>query len=47
VAGKTKAIEPKSQSAAPDNAKEFIELVDVFEETPKRDEINAEARNKD
>ena len=47
VAEKTKAIEPKPQSAAPDKAKEFIELVDVFEETPKRDEINAEARNKD
>jgi hypothetical protein len=47
VAAKTKAIEPKSQTAAPDKAKEFIELVDVFEETPKRDEINAEARNKD
>jgi hypothetical protein len=46
-AGKTKAIEPKSQSAAPENVREFIELVDVFEETPKRDEINAEARNKD
>lgn len=46
-AEKTKAIEPKSQSAAPEKAKEFIELVDVFEETPKRDEINAEARNKD
>ena len=43
---KTKAIEPKPQSSARDNDKEFIELVDVFEETP-RDEINAEARDKD
>jgi hypothetical protein len=46
VAAKTKTTEPTPQRAAPDNAKEFIDLVDVFEETPQRDEINAEARNK-
>ena len=47
LAAKTKAIEAKPENAAPENAAEFIELVDVFEEPPQRDEINAEARNKD
>jgi hypothetical protein len=47
VAAKTKTIEPKPESAARDNDKEFIDLVDVFEEATERGEARAEARNKD
>lgn len=47
VPAKTKVIEPKPKSVASDNDKEFIELVDVFEETPERADTRAEARDKD
>ncbi|MGH7855543.1 MAG: hypothetical protein ACREP3_19000 [Candidatus Binatia bacterium] len=44
---KTKHIESKPESVASGSDREFIELVDVFEETPERDDGGAEARNKD
>ena len=46
VAAKKRAMAPRQESAAQRPAKEFIELVDVFEEAPPLDENNAEARNK-
>jgi hypothetical protein len=47
VAAKTKGIEPKPENARSENAKPIIELVDVFEETPRSDESNADAGDKD
>jgi hypothetical protein len=44
---KTDATEPKPENAAASDAKQIIELVDVFEETPERHQNGAEARDKD
>ena len=46
VAAEAKAAEPKRAAGGGDGEKEFIELVDVFDETSSADDGNVEARNK-